>query len=304
MIITTAAGITVHYQTDGAPSGRPLVLIHGGGAQLIGWDERFCGMLVDAGFFVIRLDNRDIGLSQATGGPDDLAANYDLNDMAHDVLAVLDDLGVERAHIAGMSMGGYIAQLLAIHHPSRVASLGLMSTSPSSEPEFLVGVHTGHSVTEPPQILDRAAYITMFVGGQRHYQSPGFPFDADASAELGGRYYDRAYTPAGLIRQWNALLRGPLERREQLATVTVPTVVIHGRQDQSVHWNAAIETARLMPHAEVHIYNEMGHDVPEQLWPEFVLALARTAARADTHNYTPTDTDTHELKHKVGEADA
>jgi pimeloyl-ACP methyl ester carboxylesterase len=283
-LITTPAGIAVFYQTDGDPSGMPLVLIHGGGAQLIGWDERFCSLLVDVGFYVIRLDNRDVGLSQATGGPDDLAATYDLTDMADDVLAVLDELGVERAHIAGMSMGGYIAQLLAIHHPSRVASLGLMSTGPSSEPEFLVGVHTGEAVATAPEQLDRDAYVTMFVGGQRHYQSPGFPFDEAASAELGGRYYDRAYTPAGLIRQWNALLNGPLERRDDLTRVMVPTVIIHGRQDQSVHWRAALEMARLMPHSEVHIYEEMGHDVPEQLWPQFVIALARTAGRAErTH---------------------
>jgi pimeloyl-ACP methyl ester carboxylesterase len=280
-LITTPAGIAVYYQTEGDPSGSPLVLIHGGGAQLIGWDDRFCALLVDIGFYVIRLDNRDVGLSQATGGPDDLAADYDLTDMATDVLAVLDDLGVARAHIVGMSMGGYIAQLLAIHHPSRVASLGLMSTGPSSEPEFLVGDHTGEAVTAAPARLDRDAYVTMFVGGQRHYQSPGFPFDEAASAELGGRYYDRAYTPSGLIRQWNALLNGPLERREDLARVTVPTVIIHGRQDQSVHWRAALEMARLMPHSEVHLYEEMGHDVPEQLWPQFVIALARTAGRAE-----------------------
>lgn len=296
-LITSAAGVAVYYQTDGAPTGRPLVLIHGGGAQLIGWDDRFCALLVDVGFFVIRLDNRDIGLSQATGGPEDLEANYDLTDMADDVLAVLDDLGVEKAHLVGMSMGGFIAQLLAIHHPSRVASLGLMSTAPSSDPEFLVGVHSGEPITELPEILDRDAYITMFVGGQKHYQSPGFPFDAAASAELGGRYYDRAYTPTGLLRQFNALLRGPLERRAELAEVTVPTAIIHGRQDQSVHWHAALEMARIMPQSEVHIYEEMGHDVPEQLWPQFVIALARTAARAERSDLITDDRTTESEVH-------
>jgi pimeloyl-ACP methyl ester carboxylesterase len=280
-LITSAAGIAVYYETLGEPAGRPLVLLHGGGAQLIGWDERFCALLVEAGFFVIRLDNRDIGLSQATGGPSDLEATYDLADMALDVIAVLDDLAIERAHVTGMSMGGYIAQLLAIRHPARVASLGLMSTSLSSSPEFLVGEHSGEPVTEVPPVLDRAAYIEMFIGGQRHYQSPGFPFDEAASAELAGRYYDRAYTPTGLFRQWNALLRGPLERRDDMSRVTVPTVVIHGRGDQSLHWSAALETARVMPHAEVHIYEEMGHDVPIELWPEFVAALARTARRSE-----------------------
>jgi len=280
-LITTAAGIAVYYETTGDPSGRPLVLIHGGGAQLIGWAEEFCGLLAAAGFFVIRPDNRDIGLSQATGGPTDLEATYDLGDMALDVIAVLDDLAIERAHIAGMSMGGYIAQLLAIRHPSRVASLGLMSTSLSSSPEFLVGEPSPEPITEVPPVLGRDDYITMFVGGQRHYQSPGFPFDEAASAELAGRYYDRAYTPTGLMRQWNALLRGPLERRDDMAKVTVPTVVIHGRGDQSLHWSAALETARLMPHAEVHLYEEMGHDIPVELWPEFVSAIARTAKRAE-----------------------
>jgi pimeloyl-ACP methyl ester carboxylesterase len=285
-LITTPAGISVYYETTGDRFDRPLVLIHGGGAQLIGWDEGFCELLAEHGFYVIRVDNRDVGLSQATGGPDDTAANYDLADMALDVIAVLDDLGIERAHVAGMSMGGYIAQLMAIRHPSRVASLGLMSTSLTSDPEYLVGEHTGEPVTSVPPVLDRAAYVEMFVGGQRHYQSPGFAFDEAASAELGGRYYDRAYTPTGLVRQWNALLKGPLERRDDMAKVTVPTVVIHGRGDQSLHWSAALETARVMPHAEVHIYEEMGHDIPVELWPEFALALARTAARAER---TPAD---------------
>jgi pimeloyl-ACP methyl ester carboxylesterase len=280
-LITAPHGITVHYETTGDPAGMPLVLIHGGGAQLIGWDDRFCALLADAGFHVIRLDNRDVGLSHATGGPDDVHADYDLGDMALDVLAVLDHLDVPRAHVTGMSMGGYIAQLLAIRHPDRVASLGLMSTSLTSAPEFLVGEHSSLPITDIPEHLDRDAYITMFIGGQRAYHSPGFPFDEAASADLAGRYYDRAYTPSGLIRQWNALLAGPLERREDMAAVTVPTVVIHGRGDQSLHWAAALETARLMPHAEVHIYEEMGHDIPEPLWPEFVAALARTARRAE-----------------------
>lgn len=280
-LITTPAGIDVYYETTGDRFDRPLVLIHGGGAQLIGWHEGFCALLAASGFFVIRLDNRDVGLSQATGGPDDTAAHYDLADMALDVLAVLDDLGIERSHFAGMSMGGYIAQLIAIHHPARVASLGLMSTSLTSAPEFLVGEHSGEPATSVPPVLDRDAYIEMFVGGQRHYQSPGFPFDEAASAELGGRYYDRAYTPTGLVRQYNALIKGPLERRDDMAKVTVPTVVIHGRGDQSLHPAAALETARLMPHAEVHIYEEMGHDIPVELWPEFVLALSRTADRAE-----------------------
>lgn len=280
-LITTPQGSAVHYETTGDPGGMPLVLIHGGGAQLIGWDEGFCALLAQAGFFVVRLDNRDVGLSQATGGPDDVQARYDLSDMALDVVAVLDELGIEKAHLTGMSMGGYIAQLVTIGHPSRVASLGLMSTSLSSDPEFLVGEHSPEPIIEVPEVLDRDAYITMFIGGQRHYQSPGFPFDEAASGALGARYYDRAYTPTGLIRQWNALLRGPLERRPEMARVTVPTVIIHGRGDQSLHWSAALETARVMPHAELHLYEEMGHDIPVELWPEFVTALARTARRAE-----------------------
>lgn len=280
-VITAPAGNAVYYETMGDREDRPLVLLHGGGAQLIGWDDRFCALLAASGFFVIRLDNRDVGLSQATGGPADIAASYDLGDMALDVLAVLDDLGIDGAHITGMSMGGYIAQVLAMRHPSRVASLGLMSTSLTSSAEFLVGEHPALPLEQAPEVLDRDAYITMFVDGQRRYQSPGWPFDERASAELGARYYDRAYTPAGLFRQWNAMLRGPLERRDEMTRVTVPTVVIHGRGDQSLHYSAAFETARLMPHAELHVYEEMGHDIPEQLWPEFVSALARTAARAE-----------------------
>ncbi|GLY02269.1 MULTISPECIES: alpha/beta hydrolase [Actinoplanes] len=278
---TTPDGIAVHYETDGPASGRPLVLVHGGGAQLIGWHDDFVALLVDAGFLVVRPDNRDVGLSQQTGGPGDLAATYDIDDMAGDVVALLDHLGVARAHLTGMSLGGYIVQQVALEHPERVASLGLIATSPSSAPEFLVGEHgDGQPVTTAPELLDRDAYITMFVGGQRRLQSPGFPFDADESAVLAARYYDRIYRPDGLIRQWNAMLRGPLERRDRLGAVTVPAAIIHGRHDQLLHWRAAVAAGELLPGSEVHIYEEMGHDVPRELWPDFVRVLARVADRA------------------------
>lgn len=280
--MTTPAGVGIHYETTGDPNDRPLVLVHGGGAMLIGWPEGFVDQLVAAGFFVVRPDNRDVGLSQMTAGPDDLTATYDLNDMADDVVALLDHLGIAAAHLTGMSMGGFIVQLVAIRHPERVASLGLMSTCPSSDQEFLAHpVGDGKPLTDLPEQLTREAYVEMFIGGQRGYASPGFPFDAVESAELAGRYYDRIYRPDGLLRQWNALLRGPLERRDELAKVTVPTVVLHGRGDQSVHWRSALITGELMPHAEVHVYEEMGHDIPRELWPEFVLALSRTARRAE-----------------------
>ncbi|MFD0485123.1 alpha/beta fold hydrolase [Kineococcus sp. GCM10028916] len=279
---STPAGVEVHYETAGDPAGRPLVLVHGGGAQLIGWPEEFVDRLVEAGFFVVRADNRDVGLSQMTAGPDDLTATYDLNDMADDVVALLDHLGIGAAHLTGMSMGGFIVQLVAIHHPERVASLGLMSTCPSSDQEFLAHpVGDGEPLTELPELLARDAYVEMFVGGQRGYASPGFPFDAEESAALGARYHDRIYRPDGLLRQFNAMLRGPLERRAALAEVRVPTVVLQGRGDQSVHWRSALALGELLPQAEVHVYEEMGHDIPRELWPEFVLALSRTAQRAE-----------------------
>jgi pimeloyl-ACP methyl ester carboxylesterase len=278
---TTPSGIEIYYETDGDPAGRPLVLVHGGGAQLIGWHDGFVAQLVAAGFCVIRPDNRDVGLSQMTAEPDDLVARYDLADMSDDIVALLDHLGIERAHLTGMSMGGYIVQLVAIRHPERVASLGLMSTSASSDPEFLADPGETAPITELPEHLDRDAYIAMFVGGQRHLASPGFPFDADESAALGGRYYDRIYRPDGLLRQWNALLRGPLERRDAVASITAPVVIIHGRADRSLTPLAALTMAQLLPHAEVRIYPEMGHDTPRELWPEFAAALARTAARAE-----------------------
>lgn len=279
--LTTPAGIEVYYETDGDPSGRPLVLVHGGGAMLIGWHDDFVAMLAEAGFFVVRPDNRDVGLSQQTGGPEDLAATYDIDDMAGDVIALLDHLGIRRAHLTGMSLGGYIVQQLAIRHPDRVASLGLIGTSPSSAPEFLVGEHgDGQPVTTAPELLDRDAYIEMFIGGQRRLQSPGFPFDEKESAALAARYYDRIYRPDGLVRQWNAMLRGPLERREKLGAVTVPAAIIHGRQDQLLHWKAAVAAGELLAGAEVHIFEEMGHDVPRELWPDFVRALSRAADRA------------------------
>ena len=280
--LTTSAGIALYYETAGDSGARPLVLIHGSGAQLISWHDDFVALLAEAGFFVIRHDNRDVGLSQMTAGPDDVEAHYDLADMADDVIALLDHLAIDRATVVGMSMGGFIAQLVAIRAPERVASLGLMSTSPSSEQEFLVGDHgDGSPVTTPPEHRDRDDYIASFVEGERYHQSPGFEFDAAGAAALAARYFDRGYRPDGPVRQWNALVRGPLERREWLRAVTAPTVIIHGRADRSLHWRAALTMAELIAHSELHLYDGMGHDVPRPLWPQFVDAFARSARRAE-----------------------
>ncbi|MGB4778894.1 alpha/beta fold hydrolase [Microbacterium sp.] len=278
---TTQTGVEIYYETNGDPSDRPLVLVHGSGAQLIGWDDEFVAQLVDAGFYVVRPDNRDVGLSQMTAERRDLTATYDLSDMAEDVVALLDELGIARAHLAGMSMGGYIIQLVAISHPDRVASLALMSTSASSAPEFLASAPgDGKPVEKVPRLFGRAAYIAMFVAGQRQLASPGFAFDAKESAALGARYYKRSFRPDGVARQWNALLRGPLERREALGAVTAPAIVIHGLQDPVLLPYAAATLAEILPAAELQLYPEMGHDVPRELWPDFVRAFVRVADRA------------------------
>jgi pimeloyl-ACP methyl ester carboxylesterase len=276
------------YETIGDPSGEPLLLVMGLGMQLIHWDRDLCEQLAERGFHVIRFDNRDAGLSTKISAPvpnvmrlmAGLPARvpYLLEDMASDALGLLDHLEIERAHVVGTSMGGMIAQTMAIRRPERVLSLGSMLSTTGDRrvgtPKLRVW---SLLLRQAPQ--GRDAYIAYFVRLFRMIGSPDYPAEEERIRELAAATYDRCHYPAGTARQLAAILASG-SRTAGLRQLDVPTVVIHGRSDPLVPLRGGVATARAVPGAELITIAGMGHDMPKQLWPTFVDALARNADRA------------------------
>jgi pimeloyl-ACP methyl ester carboxylesterase len=284
-----ANGIEIAYETFGEPENPALLLIMGLGVQMLGWDEGFCELLAERGFHVVRFDNRDVGHSTwIEGGPvpdvmaavagDTSSASYLLGDMAADTAGLLDALGIEAAHVVGASQGGMIAQALAIEHPERVLSLTLIMTTTGNRevgaphPEAIPAL-----LTRPPD--DREGYAESAVRSFAVIGSPGYPDQADRIRERALRSHDRGYNPTGTARQLVAILSSG-DRTEALASVAVPTVVVHGEVDPLIDVSGGRALAEAIPGAELRIVPGMGHDIPPDLWPELVDWIAENAARA------------------------
>lgn len=269
----------IYYETSGAADGAPLVLIEGMGAQLIGWRDGFVDRLVAGGMFVIRLDNRDVGLSDKLGEPGSVGLAYTLDDMAGDVCRVLDALGLASAHIVGQSLGGGVAQAMAITAPARVRSMTLFYTAPAFSDAFVTDEIKQRIGTPPPSApRSRDAEVATFVEHQRLCGSTAFPFDEAWMRELGARTYDRCFCPDGAARQAMAAVASP-DRSEQLRRISVPTAIIHGRADRLIKVEAGLALAELINDTELHIYPGMGHQVVEPLWGDFISIIARTVGR-------------------------
>lgn len=289
---TPSNGIEIEYETFGNPEDPPLLLVMGLGAQLLAWDIELCESFVDRGFFVIRYDNRDVGLSTKieVDPPTDVMAEvmgalggatprapYLLSDMAADGMGLLDALGIERAHIVGASMGGMIVQTMAIAYPERVLSLtSIMSTTGDADvgrpdPEVLPIL-----LEAPP--ADRAAFIPQQVEGSRAISSPEH-FDPERAAALAGASFDRCYYPAGVGHQLLAILASG-SRSDALRHLHVNTLVIHGDADPLVTLSGGERTAEVIPGAELMILEGMGHDVPAYYRPVVVEAITALAARS------------------------
>lgn len=278
MPYTDAGNARIYFEVFGSDADPVLVLISGGGAQMLSWDEEFIAMLTAQGLRVVRFDNRDTGLSERFGDEDDLDGGYGLSEMGQDVLGILDALGVESAHIAGHSMGGMIAQTMAIEHPSRVRSLGLISSIPGRSRRYVL--HASPDVQSPPVRVTREQAVA-FAEAAALASPPGrHDPQVDWHRSAAGQAYDRGYFPEGFSRQWSALLRAP-ERLEALRAVTVPTVVIHGREDDHLHWAAAVDIAEAIAGSELQVLPDMGHLIPHEIWPDLASALTRTAHRAE-----------------------
>jgi pimeloyl-ACP methyl ester carboxylesterase len=280
--------VEIVYETIGDPSDPALLLVMGLGMQLIHWDRELCEGFAERGFHVIRFDNRDSGLSTKVDAPVPnilramagfpIRAPYLLSDMADDAFGLLDQLEIERAHVAGVSMGGMIAQTMAIQRPERVLSLGSMLSTTGDRrvgtPKLRVW-----SVLMRRAPERRDAYIDYFVRVFRMIGSPGYPAEEGRIREQAAATYDRCHHPAGTARQLAAILASG-SRTAALRRVEAPAVVIHGKNDPLVPFRAGVATARAIPGAELAAFGGMGHDLPRELWPQFTDALAKNAERA------------------------
>ncbi len=277
------------YQTFGTPDDEPLLLVMGLGGPMTWWDPELCQLLADRGFHVIRFDNRDVGRSsrgvgrvtrttllRAAAGRR-VRAPYSLVDMADDAFGLLDHLGLESAHVCGVSMGGMIAQTMAIGHPERVRSLtSIMSTTgkrtvgwqhPSLLPNFL-GRRAG-----------RAGYIETSVRTWKIIGSPGYPVSEEHTRARAGETFDRGVTASGTMRQMMAILTQP-NRSPKLRALKMPTLVVHGLADKMVHVSGGRATAAAIHGAELLLIDGMGHDLPPALFETFADGIRRTADRA------------------------
>ena len=293
---TASSGeVDIHYEDMGDPADPAVLLIMGLGAQMIFWRAEFCQKLIDQGLRVIRFDNRDVGLSgklpeHHSGAPllPRMArsflgmaspAAYTLEDMADDAAALLDHLGVDRAHVVGASMGGMIAQVFAARHRARTRGLAVIFSSnnqsalPPPGPQQLLAVLSKPSGTGRDAIIDNAVRVTKIIG------SPGFPRPDDAIRAEAVEVYDRSYYPAGVGRQFAAILGSGSLRRYNRQT-TAPTVVIHGKADKLMRPSGGRAIARAIPGARLVLFDGMGHELPEPLWDDIVGELQATFAHA------------------------
>jgi pimeloyl-ACP methyl ester carboxylesterase len=283
-----ANGIEIEYETIGDPAAAPLLLISGLGSQLISWDDRFCEQLAARGFFVIRYDNRDSGRStkmEAAGEPDLLAAiagnprpAYRLDDMADDAVGVLSALDIGAAHVVGVSMGGFISQLVVINHPDRVLSVTSIMSGPGGADEVPPTAEGIEVLTKmPPSTregrIDHAMWSRQIVAGS------GDIFDEDVERRRAERAYDRSYYPVGTLRQLVATLAAD-SRIERLSRVSVPTLVIHGLDDVLIPVENGRLVAAAVPGARLVEFETMGHNVSERFWPEILDAIAENTHKA------------------------
>lgn len=283
--------IELCYESMG--EGTPLLLIMGIGVQLVFWPEDLCRALVDRGFRVIRLDNRDVGQSSrmdhlgvpnirsellrwAVGLP--VRAPYRLDAMADDAAGLLDVLGVPRVHVMGASMGGMIAQLLAIRHPTRVASLTSIMSHPGDRWSGLPRPRALQALLRPPP-RTREATQSSWVEFFRVVGSPGFPFDEAGIRERAGIHFDRGASPRGVARQLTAILAAG-DRRPALLELEIPALVVHGTHDPLVQLRGGERTAKALRRAELLRIKGMGHDLPRPMWPQLLDALERTTRLA------------------------
>ncbi len=285
-----ATGIEIAYETFGDPGAPPLLLVMGLGTQMIAWPDELCEDLAARGHHVIRFDNRDVGesthlrgvraprLSQVVTGR--RKPPYTVDDMAADTVGLVDALGLGRVHLVGASLGGFIAQTVALQFPERLRSLTLIMTSTGSrrvgqaDPRLVGRLVKGRVAASREEAMDAVVETFRVIGSQ------GYALDEARLRDVGARSFDRGYDRAGYRRQLAAVAGQP-NRTERLRELDVPTLVMHGLQDRLVKPSGGIALARLIPRARFVGFNGMGHDLPRQLWPEFADHISALVARAE-----------------------
>lgn len=280
-------GVELCYEEFGSPDAPPVLLIMGLGGPMFWWEDDFCSALAERGFRVIRYDNRDVGRSQAGTNPARLVPaylrrvppEYSLEDMAADAAGLLQELGVEGAHVVGVSMGGMIAQLLAIRHPELVRSLvSMMSTTGSRKVGRVSAKVAVRMLRKIPE--DEDGYIARNIEGFKRIGSPRyFESNLERQQARARRTYAYGLNPEGTMRQLAAIVAAP-DRTAALRNVRVPTAVVHGTADPLVHVSGGKATARAILGAELVLIPGMGHDMPRELWPVLIDVIERTARRA------------------------
>ena len=289
-------GVEIYYEDMGNIGDPPVLLIMGLGAQLLLWRDGFCERLVNQGYRVIRYDNRDVGLStklhgqRADGGlvpslvrsffgvPS--SSVYTLEDMADDAAALLDHLGIDRAHVVGASMGGMIAQIFAARHSHRTNALGIIFSSnnsaflPPPAPKALLSLIKGPSPDSPLDVIvENSIRVSRIIG------SPGYPATEEKLRAEAIESYERAHYPQGIARHFGAVLgSGSLKRYDK--QISAPTVVIHGRADKLMRPSGGRSIASAIPNARLVLFDGMAHDLPEALWDDIVGELKTTFSEA------------------------
>jgi len=295
MATIAANGIQIEYDTFGKYGDAPLLLIAGLAMQLIHWDEALCDQLARRGHYVIRFDNRDTGLStqlSEAGIPDvgqiigarmkgeEIRPPYTIEDMADDAVGLLDALEIEKAHICGISMGGMIAQTIALNHCQRILSL-ISIYSQTGNPALAPPTPKALECLLTPPPMEREANITYTLDVWRTFSGTGFAQDKDWLRKIAAQAYDRAFYPEGVARQLAAVLTQK-NRKPDLGSVAVPTLVIHGADDPLVPVEGGKDTAEAIPRAELIIIDGMGHDLPHGgARPQIVDAIVNHTQKND-----------------------
>ena len=286
-----AGGIELAYETFGDRGDPPLLLIMGLATQMLAWHDDLCADLAGRGFFVVRFDNRDVGLSThlhdapmpdvmgALSTGDTSSASYRLEDMAADAIGLLDHLGVAQAHVVGVSMGGMIAQTIAIEHPDRVLTLTSIMSTPG--PRIGAPTQAASAVLFAPPATSRDEAVARVLETYRVIGSPGYPLDEQWLSEAAGTSYDRGYDPLGVARQLMAIYASG-DRTSGLRTLRVPTLVIHGEDDPLVQVAGGRATAEAVPDAQLVTIPGMGHNLPRELWPRILDALKAHVVKAQS----------------------
>lgn len=260
---------SIYYECFGSPDHPTLLLVNGLGSQCINYDEAWCELFAAEGFQVIRFDNRDVGLTTHYGDApvDDSGAAYTLRDMADDAVAVLDAVGVERAHVMGLSMGGMIVQQLAIHHRDRLLTMTSVM-SRTGEPEYGQSTPEAYALLTAPPVTDREEVLDRAVESMHVWGSPAYRDEARARAQA-ERAHERAFDPSGVARQFRAVGAAG-SWADELPGVTTPTLVMHGNADTLIDISGGRRTAELIPGAVFVEIDGMGHDYPPEFWRRWI----------------------------------